>query len=186
MPASPAAHPPASTTTSTSAPADHGAGGLPQFDPQWWAGEIVWFLVIFGFVFLLMGKVFVPKIARTINEREDKIAGDIGQARKLRDEAEAQRVAAAAQTAQARVQAQKLATEARERANAEIASVQAAEDAKLAESTAAAEVAIRSARDQAMSNVRKIAKDAATAIVQKLTGEKPTATEVSAALDAGA
>jgi F-type H+-transporting ATPase subunit b len=177
MPASPVAK-----TTASTAPADQGAGGLPQFDPQWWAGEIFWFLVIFGLVFALMGKVFAPRIARTIDQREDRIAGDIGAARKLRDEAEAQAAAAAAETAQARVRAQKLAAEARARANAEIASVQAAEEAKLAESTAAAEVAIRTARDQAMTNVRKIARDTARAIVEKLTGEKPDADEVEAAL----
>ncbi len=177
---------PVAKTTATTAPADHGAGGLPQFDPQWWAGEVFWFLVIFGLVFLLMGKVFVPKIAKTVGDREDKIAGDIGTARKLRDEAEAQRAAAAEEMARTRAQVQRLAAEARERANAEIASVQAAEDAKLAESLAAAEVAIRSARDRAMSNVRRIAKDTAVAIVTKLTGEKPLVADVDKALDAGA
>jgi F-type H+-transporting ATPase subunit b len=158
------------------------SSGLPQFDPQWWPGQIVWFLIIFTVVFFLMRWIFVPRIGGAIAGREDKIAGDIGEARRLRDEAEAQAAAAAAETAEARAHAQKLASEARERAKAEIASVQAAEDAKLAEATAAAEVAIRTARDQAMSNVRKIARDTATAIVHKLTGEKPDKEEVEAAL----
>jgi F-type H+-transporting ATPase subunit b len=169
-------------TTATTAPAQ-GSGGLPQFDLKWWPGEIFWFTIIFAIVFALMAKVFTPKIAKTINDREDRISGDIGEARKLKEEAEAQSAAAAAEMAQARARAQKLAADARARANAEIAAIQAAEDAKLAGSLASAEVAIRTARDQAMANVRAIAKDTAQAIIEKLTGEAPEAAELEAALE---
>ena len=57
-----------------------GGGGLPQFDPTWWAGEIVWFTVIFAVVLLLMAKVFVPRIGGAIEDREKRITGDIRQA----------------------------------------------------------------------------------------------------------
>ncbi|MGZ8369982.1 MAG: hypothetical protein ACXWVH_02885, partial [Caulobacteraceae bacterium] len=39
-----------------------GAGGLPQFDPAWWPGQIVWLLFIFAVVFVLMKWVFVPRV----------------------------------------------------------------------------------------------------------------------------
>ena len=29
------------------------SGGLPQFDPHWWPGQIVWFSMIFLVVFVL-------------------------------------------------------------------------------------------------------------------------------------
>ena len=38
------------TQESTAEPAK---AGLPQFEFQWWPGEIVWFLVIFAVVFLV-------------------------------------------------------------------------------------------------------------------------------------
>jgi len=169
-------------TTATTAPPEQGSGGLPQFDLPTWPGQMIWFLIIFGVVLLLMSRWFVPKIGGAINEREDKIAGDIGSARKLKEEAEAQAAAAAEETRQARARAQKVASEAKARAAAELAARQAAEDAKLAESLAAADVAIKAARDQAMANVRTIAADTAASIVEKLTGEAPAAKEVEAAL----
>jgi F-type H+-transporting ATPase subunit b len=176
-----AAQPAAPKTTATTAPAEKSAGGLPQFDPQWWAGEAFWFVIIFVVVFALIGKVFTPRIAGTIGVREDKIAGDIGTARRLKEEAEAQAAAAAEDRAKARAKAQALASDAKARANEEIAESRAAEDAKLAESLAAAEVAIRAARDQAMSSVAAIAQDAASAIVERLTGQAPTSQEVAQA-----
>ena len=48
------------------------SGGLPQFDFSWWGGEIVWMLVIFGILYLLFARVFVPRVGGAIAAREDK------------------------------------------------------------------------------------------------------------------
>jgi F-type H+-transporting ATPase subunit b len=168
-------------THATTAPADSGAGGLPQFDLAQWPGQMVWMLIIFGVMFALFSRVFVPGIGGAIAEREDRISGDVGEARRLRDEADAQAAAAAAETAQARAQAQKLALEAKARAKAEADKREAAEEARLATTLSHAEAAIARTREQAMGHVRDIASDAAQAIVKKLTGVAPTATELKSA-----
>ena len=168
------------THEGTAAPAD--AGGLPQFDPQWWPGQIFWFLAVFLFVFLMMKIFVVPKIGGAIEARDGKIDGDIAQARKLKDEADAQAVAAAADTAKARAASQKLATDARAAAQADVAAKLAAEEEKLNESTQAAEQRIRAARDTAMGNVKTIAADTAGVIVAKLTGQAASKGEIDAAL----
>jgi F-type H+-transporting ATPase subunit b len=170
------------TTEGTAAPAE--AGGLPQFDTAWWPGQIAWFLIIFLAVFILMRSVFVPRIGGTIANRDATIEGDIARARQLKDEADAQVAAAAAETAAARASSQKLASEARAKAQAEIAAGLAKEEAKLAESTAKAEASIAEARDKAMGGVRAIAIDTAQAIVGKLTGKPASAAEIEAALAA--
>jgi len=169
-------------TTSTSEPPHEGAG-LPQFDPAWWPGQAVWFLIIFAVLFALMAKVFVPRVGGAIAEREARIAGDIGQARRLKEQAEAQAAAADQELAAGRARAQKLASDARARVKAEADARQAAEEAKLADTLAAAEVAIRASRDAAMANVRDIAADTAASIVAKLTGKPASKAEVQAALD---
>lgn len=166
---------------SVPAGAEHATGGLPQFDLSWWPGEIVWTLVIFGLLFFLFSKVFVPRIGDTIADREDRISGDVGEARRLRDEADAQAEAAAAETAKARAAAQKLALDAKAKANAEAAAREAAEEARLAATLAKAEAAINRTREAAMTHVREIAADTAQAIVEKLTGEAATAAEIAAA-----
>jgi len=160
--------------------AEHKTEGLPQFDTTQWAGQAVWFLIIFGTVLLLMRFVFVPRIGGAIAAREGKIEGDIAEARRLKDEADAQAAEAAADTARARAAAQKLAAEARARAQAAIAERVAAEDARIAQTVAAAEARIDAARDAAMGSVAGIARDTAQAIVAKLTGKAATAAELTA------
>lgn len=170
------------TSESTEAPGHEGAGGLPQFDATWWPGQIVWFLVIFLVVYLAMRGLFVPKIGGAIDAREGKIEGDIAQARALKDEADAQAAAAAAETAAARASAQKLANDARTVAKASAAARLADAEAKQAADSAAAEERIRAAQAEAMTNVRTIASDTATAIVEKLTGSAASPAEINAAM----
>jgi len=162
--------------------AEAAAGGLPQFDFSWWAGEIFWMLVVFGVLFALFARVFVPRLGGTIAAREDKIGGDIGEARRLRDEAEAQSQAAAGELAQARGRAQRLAADAKTAAAAESHARQSAEEARLGQVLAEAEARIASARAEAMTHVRQIAAEAAEAIVERLTGEKAGVAEIERAL----
>jgi F-type H+-transporting ATPase subunit b len=169
----------ATETQATTAPAD--AVGLPQLDFQWWPGQIVWLLIVIVAVLLFIRLFAAPRVGGTIDAREDKISGDIADARRLKDEAEAQAQAAAAETAQARAAAQRVAAEARAKAQAEVAAKLAAEEAKLAEKAAVAEARIAKARDAAMANVAGIASETAGAIVAKLTGTTATAAELASA-----
>jgi F-type H+-transporting ATPase subunit b len=168
------------TQEGTAAP-EAGSGGLPQFDFSQWPGQIVWLLVIFTIVLLFVRLFVSPRVGGTIDAREDKISGDIADARRLKDEAEAQAAAAAAETAQARAAAQRVAADARAKAQAEVAAKLAVEEAKLAEKGAEAEARIAKARDAAMSNVASIASETAGAIVSKLTGKAATAAELASA-----
>jgi F-type H+-transporting ATPase subunit b len=167
---------------SAAAAADKASAGLPQFDLGQWPGQMVWMLIVFGVLLILFARVFVPRVGGTIAAREDKIAGDIGEARRLRDEAEAQSKAAAEDLAQARARAHKLAADAKAAAAADAAKRQAAEEARLAQLMADAEARIGAARGEAMSHVREIAADAAGAIVEKLTGQAAAPAEVEQAL----
>ena len=155
--------------------------GLPQFDPQWWPGQMLWLLVIFAVVFFLMRHVFVPRIGGTIAAREGKIEGDIAAARALKEEAEALARTAAAARAEAKAAAERVASDARDAAKAQVAQRLAEEEATLAKHVAAAEGKIGEARDAAMGHVRAIATDTAAAIIARLTGEAVTPVETKAA-----
>ena len=167
-------------------PAPAESGGLPQFDVAQWPGQIVWMLVIFAVMYLLFSRVFVPRVGGTIEQREDKIAGDIGEARRLRDAAKAEADRAHEEMGQARARAQRVASDAAADAKAQADKARAEEDARLAEQIAASEARIAEARASAMSHVRGIAVDTAQAIIAKLTGEHPSADEVERALPAQA
>ena len=168
--------------TAAAAAAEPAAGGLPQFDLARWPGQMVWMLIIFGVMLFLFAKVFVPRVGGTISEREDRIAGDVGDARRLKEQADQQAATAASEMVAARASAHKLAIDAKAKANADTAAQEAVEEARLNETLAKAETRIGAAPDQAMSHVRDIASETAQAIVAHLTGREASAAEVKSAL----
>ncbi|HYE47643.1 MAG TPA: hypothetical protein VEA44_17890 [Caulobacter sp.] len=176
--------PPAAGETHATTEAHGGGGGLPQFQFEHWAGQIAWLLILFVIGYLMMSRVFIPRLRKVLDEREGVIAGALAQARQVQDEAKAQAAKAQADLAEARAKAQRLAAEARAKANAEVQARQAIEDEKLAGKLAEAESRIRVSRDAAMSHVQTIASDTASAIVEKLTGAAPSQADLTAALSA--
>ncbi|WP_298327420.1 hypothetical protein [Asticcacaulis sp.] len=169
-------------TTSTGHGEGHASGGLPQFQTEHWAGQMVWLVVIFTVLFILIAKVFAPRLRNVIDTRGATIAEDLANARAIRDEAEAQAKDAAAETAAAHAAARKLAADAKSKATAEMAAAQAKEDARLNGILAEAEASIRAKRDEALAHVTEIATDTASALVEKLTGKAPTKSALTAAL----
>ena len=178
-PAAPGHEPGAAGAHDAAAGGHESAGGLPQFDFAQWPGQIAWFLIIFVALMVFIRFFAAPKVGGTIEQREGKIASDIADARRMKEEADAQAQAAQVEAAQARAQAQKVAAEARAKAQAEIAARLAAEEAKLAAASAEAEARIATAREGAMANVSGIAADTAEAIVAKLTGRPASAAELA-------
>jgi F-type H+-transporting ATPase subunit b len=165
--------------------AGHGGGqggGLPQLEMEYWGGQIVWLLIIFAALYILLGKVFVPRLRKVLDLRAQTIAEAVNQAKQVQAEAEAQAQAAREDVERARAQSRSTVIEAKAKAAAELARQQAAEDERLAGEMATSEARIREMRDQAMTNVGTIARDTAQAMVAKLTGEAAKAAEIDAAL----
>lgn len=146
---------------------------MPQFDFGYWPGQIIWLLITFAVLYVVLSTVILPRVRGTMDAREDQISGDIGEARRLRDLAEADAKAVEAQIAEARARAYRTAAEAKVKAAAEARQRQSLLEAELGERLARAEVRIRASRDEAMTNVKGIAEDTAAAIIEKLTGAKP-------------
>ncbi|MFC3078911.1 hypothetical protein ACFODL_12505 [Phenylobacterium terrae] len=170
----------------TSEVAAHGGegGGLPQFRTEYWGGQIVWLLLIFLLLYILLGRVFVPRLRKVLDTRAETISAAVAEAKSVQAEAEKLAEAAKAEVAQARADARRVGAEAKAKAAAEIAERQAELERELDAKLAEAEGRIRTMRDQAMTNVGAIASETAQAMVQKLTGQPAAPAEVEAALAA--
>ena len=170
----------------TATAAEHGSGGLPQFQFEHWAGQIGYLLILFVVLYLLVSKVFAPRLRKVMDERADTISNAVATARQVQAEAAGQAAEAQAEVAKARADARATAAAAKARVTEEANARQAAEEAVVNARIAEAETAIARTRDAAMANVATIASDAATAMVERLTGKAPTAAETAAAVKGAA
>lgn len=178
--------PHADAHATTEAEGHGGGGGLPQFETQHWFGQIAWLLILFAVLYLLISKVFAPRIRRVMDERTETISGAVATARQVQAEAADQAAAAQADLARARGESRATAAAAAARIAEEAAARKATEEAAIEARIAEAEAAIAATRAAAMQNVGAIANDTASAIVERLTGKAPTAAEAAAAVKGAA
>jgi F-type H+-transporting ATPase subunit b len=173
---------PQHSLTGAEAPGAHG-GSFPPFQSDTFVSQLLWFAITFGLLYYLMAKVALPRIASTLHERSARLAADMNEAQRLRAESEAAGEAYEQSLSAARNKAKAIAQESRGALTAEAEAKRKQLEAELAERMEAAEATIRSRTQEAMGNVRGIAADAATAIVERLIGQAPDRASVEAALD---
>jgi F-type H+-transporting ATPase subunit b len=170
-------------TAHTTANGGH-KSNFPPFDKSTFPSQLFSLTIAFVALYLISSRLALPRVRETIDERQNKIDGDLAQAQKLKDESDAALKAYEAELAAARTRAQAIGNETRETLNAEADAERKALEARLSVKLADAEKTIASTRAAAMSNVRGIASDAAMAIVQQLTGAAADRKLVDSAVEA--
>ncbi|ACI91840.1 H+-transporting two-sector ATPase, B/B' subunit [Afipia carboxidovorans OM5] len=170
------------TTTHTEVP--HGKPEFPPFNKDTFASQLVSFAIAFALLYVIVSRFALPRVGGVIKTREGTIEKDLAEAQAFRDESDLALKAYETELAAARTRAQAIGSETRDtlaaQSDAERKAVELSLSAKLAE----AEKTISDMRTKAMGNVKAIAADATSAIVQQLSGTAPDAQLIDRAVDA--
>jgi len=170
------------TTAHTEAGAHERA--FPPFQKDTFASQLVSLLIAFVALYLIVSRIALPRVGSVIDERQNKIEGDLADAQKLKDQSDSALKAYENELAAARSRAQAIGAETREKLNAASEAERKTLEDQLSVKLAQAEKTIASTREAAMGNVRGIAADTAAAIVQQLTGVLPDGKSVDSAVAA--
>jgi F-type H+-transporting ATPase subunit b len=174
------------TGTEATPPGEHG-GGFPPFQKDTFASQLLWLAITFGALYFIASKLALPRVGGIIADRRARIDGDLAEAARMKEAADAAIASYEKSLADARARAQAIAAETRQKVNVQVEARRKEVEANLAVKLADAEQTIAKTRTAAMSHVQGIAKDAVVAIVTQLTGKAPSdeaaAVAVKAALD---
>ena len=58
--------------------------GMPQLDPKYWASQAFWLVLVFSILYLSNAKIYLPKIKKNLDNRENKIKEDLDEANKMK------------------------------------------------------------------------------------------------------
>src|SRR5450830_2194784 len=173
---------PTHTTSTEHIPAGEHKGAFPPFQSQTFASQLIWLVIAFVLLYALMAKWALPRVGAIIENRQKRIADDIADAGRLKQQSDEAVAAYEKALADARARAQVIANETRDRqaaaADARRKTLEGELNVKLAE----AEKSIAATKQAAMSNVRAIAEDATRAIVELLIGSAPSEKAVADAV----
>lgn len=148
----------------------HHEGGFPPFQTENFAPQIVWLVVIFGVLYVLMSRLALPRVGGILENRAAKIAGDLDASREMQAKAQAAAAANDENLRARREEAQAIGRDAQQKIASDAAAQRTLAETQAAEKIRAAEERIAAAKAQALGNVEQIAVDAASSIIEKLTG----------------
>jgi F-type H+-transporting ATPase subunit b len=157
-------------------------GGFPPFDTTTFSSQFFWLVITFGFLLVVMWRVAGPRINAAITNRRGVINGAIAEANQARSDAQGAQAGYESALATARARANAIAEDTRVKLNAQIAKAKAEADARAHDAMAAADARIASTRESAKAAVTMAARDAAIAIVERLTGDKVSAEDAARAM----
>ena len=93
-------------------------GGFPPFNPQTFASQLFWLAITFVLLYVLMARLALPRVGAIIDDRQKRIAGDLAEAERLKEQSDAAVAAYEKALADARARAQAIANETRDKQQA--------------------------------------------------------------------
>lgn len=160
----------------TKAHSEQPGGAKPQFPPfnkETFASQLVWLALTFVLLYVLMSRIALPRVGGIIAARTAQIDADLAAAQKLKEDTDKAIAAYEKTLADARANAQVIAGKTRDELMAKADQRRKVLEGKLGEKLAEAEKTIEATKKAAMANVRAIATEAASAIVERLIGTAP-------------
>ena len=149
-----------------------------------YASQLFWLAIVFAAVYFGIGRAMVPRIERTIDDRNARIAADLAAAQAARDTARASEAGYDASLDAARGTALKLVTDAKARSAAATEAAVKGGNAAQEQALTDATTRIDAAKAAALTEIESTTVDAVEAIVAKLSGAAPDRAAVEARVKA--
>lgn len=156
--------------TDTYSAAEAAGPGMPQLDITTFGNQIFWLAVALVAIYFVLSRIALPRIAAILAERQGTITNAIASAEDLKSKALKAEEAYNKALADARAEAQKIATQTRAEIQADLDDAIAKADAQIAAKTAESAAAIAEIRAGAVESVKEVATDTTKDIVAAMGG----------------
>tara|TARA_B100000029_G_scaffold232033_1_gene229439 strand:- start:459 stop:1034 length:576 start_codon:yes stop_codon:yes gene_type:complete len=145
--------------------------GMPQLNPEYWASQAFWLIIIFLSIYILVARVFIPKIKSNIDIRENKIRKDLEEAKTFREEAEKKLKVYKELMESAKIDAKKILSESSQKLNENMQSKKNKVQKEIEKETINAEKEIKKFKSESLNKVNIISEEIASSLVKDIFGE---------------
>ena len=159
------------------------SGGMPQLDPEFWISQIFWLVLTFGFLYIVLSKLILPKISANLELRKSQIQENIEAAEKQRESSEAKLKEYDDIISKSKLEANNIFKEARENVLKEINAKKETLDKQIDEEIKKTEKEISILKKSAPEKINKIAIETSSELVKKLIGADVNNSSISAIVE---
>ena len=157
--------------------------GMPQLNPEFWGAQIFWLVLIFSILYLIIWKIFLPKITYAIENRKSKIVNDLDEAQKLKENAEKKLKEYNTIIANSIEEAKKIIDDGRKKLDQDIENKKKDFNSQIEKEIASVEKEIKNLKKTSLSNIGKIASEPSTELMRKMIGLEVNKSNVSAVVE---
>ena len=157
--------------------------GMPQLNPEFWAAQIFWLVLIFSFLYLIIWKIFLPKITYSIESRKSRIVNDLDEAQKLKENAEKKLDEYNKIIEESKKKAKKIIEESKKKLDQDIENKKQKFNDEIEKELLAAEKEIKNLKKSSISNISNIATKTSAEIIKQIINIEVNNSSVTAIVD---
>tara|TARA_B110000967_G_C18799117_1_gene517453 strand:+ start:191 stop:766 length:576 start_codon:yes stop_codon:yes gene_type:complete len=156
--------------------------GMPQLDPEYWASQGFWLIVIFTSLYFSISKIFLPKIKDNLDERDNKIREDLNSAKNLKDLADTKLKEYELLISNGKKEVQMILIESKNNLTQDIINKKKAFDKEINEELDKAKKEISTLKNSSIQDIDKISQEIASKIIEEISGDKLNASSIEATI----
>ena len=157
--------------------------GMPQLNPEFWISQIFWLILSFSLLYIVIWKIFLPKITYSLENRKSKIVNDLHDAQKLKESAEKKLKEYNKIIEDSNKQAKKIIEDSVKKLDNEIENKKQKFNEEIEKELVDVEKEIRNLKISSITNINKIAIEISSDLIKKLIGTEVNKSNVSAIVE---
>ena len=157
--------------------------GMPQLNPEFWVSQIFWLILIFSSLYIIMWKIFLPKISDIIENRKSRIIGDLNETQKLKENAEKKLREYNKIIEDTKKEAKKIIEDNKKKLENDIKSKKQKFNEEIEKELKSVEKEIKSLKRSSISSINKIAAEVSSEVIKQLVGTSVNMSNVSAIVE---
>ena len=154
--------------------------GMPQLNPEFWTAQIFWLILIFSSLYLIIWKMFLPRITYSIENRKSRVVKDLDEAQKLKDNAEKKLKEYNEIIEKSKKEAKKIIDDSKKKLDRDIGNKKQEFNDEIDKELTATEKEIKDLKKTSTSNVADIAAETSAEIIRQIINTEVNKSNVSA------
>ena len=157
--------------------------GMPQLNPEFWIAQIFWLILIFSSLYLIIWKIFLPKITYSIENRKFRIVNSLDEAQKLKENAEKKLKEYDEIIKKSKNEAKKIIEDSKKKLDRDIENKKQKFNVEVEEELKSVEKEIKDLKKSSLSNISNIAVQTSTEVIKQIIDTEVNKSNVSAIVE---
>ena len=157
--------------------------GMPQLNPEYWASQAFWLILVFTILYISISKFYLPKIKNNLEDRENKIKKDIDDANKFKELSETRLKEYERILENAKREVIKIHLESKNTLDKDIHKKKETIEKEIEKEISKAQKEIIELKKNSISEIQKISESIAASIIENISGDKLNESSIKATVE---